>query len=1122
MPSIQEIRTKYPQYSDLSDEQLLDGLHRKFYSDMPREEFTRRLGAQREPTTAETLVDVGEQAVRRLSQGIVGSATMPYRALDWAGEKITGGDFLPNAEDMPLYRPFLEQPEAKTDAGRYAGAAAEAVGASALPVAGMVGMAPRMAALAPTTTPRAIAQSVGRQIVTNPRAAVATDIASATGAGLAQQAAEDEGFGPVGQMVAGVAGGMAPLAATSAVSAPVRMVRGARERARPHAKIESQLGDPSIDDLAESVATGSTTQVAAINRRTLDYLGEEMVRSNGNQQRAVRATIDRLVADGINPTTARDQVSRLLSVHRDSELFFGEYPAVAASNADTRLARNLTNVTDEAAGAIDDSGVHWMLDTVANSGAGASSSRIRNAINDRLPALREQMRDRLQGMSPNRQTIEDADNLIDAMTRQARQEYNAVYNAPGGTAVNYRMLHGILPRIVNRHLNRMRGRSGQQATALQDAIDELYITTANGQRIIMPSLQQLQDMRGAIRGMIENANSPANPRPHIASTLQPLYDDITRLMERASPQWARANRRWADLRIGERARELGDAFAERAGPRFREQWRDFQSLAPQAQDFVRIHFVRKLLDKVENNPDEHDLAKLYSTPHIRRMVRQVLGDEAAVDLARLIRDNRVATKSKRMMGGSPTQPRMQRQEAHDADLGILASFENASVNGFRQWATKYTIGILRERRNRAVADVLTTPMRNVPQVARHLEEMRRSQSRTARFAQRPQRRGGTVGTVAGQLPVAEDIDADAIGDQVVNALVPVSAAYAEEPARAPVNALMAPTLSPEQIAEMREASMRIPTGEGRTVADDIRDRVPDERSFATSPAANALLRGLEYASWLGLAAQATGGPPGAIIGAIGRGLSAPKAVVEQYARSGRNLTPTGRMQNALTEVTRESDELINQFNAMRRPEESWRLTSPRAIPEERTLPNELDYFTQRRNALLDAVERTRGARIQEYADMPNQLLSSPKALPAPPRGTAAPRREVVEAVRPDVIAERTAASRAQVRQQHRARDVNAGGPQMRAQLQFDQQVDDFIGRVVASEPRSVPQAVSLFSEQSGRPVRDVVEAMARRGYQIDNLPAHIYQGHGPKGRWQPLDQEARRLLDAIRARRRGR
>ena len=43
MPSIQEIRQKYPQYQDLSDDQLAQGLHKRFYSDMPFENFKSKI-----------------------------------------------------------------------------------------------------------------------------------------------------------------------------------------------------------------------------------------------------------------------------------------------------------------------------------------------------------------------------------------------------------------------------------------------------------------------------------------------------------------------------------------------------------------------------------------------------------------------------------------------------------------------------------------------------------------------------------------------------------------------------------------------------------------------------------------------------------------------------------------------------------------------------------------------------------------------------------------------------------------------------------------------------------------------------------------------------------------------
>lgn len=44
MATIDEIRAQYPQYSDLTDQQLADGLYQAHYSDMPRDQFDSKIG----------------------------------------------------------------------------------------------------------------------------------------------------------------------------------------------------------------------------------------------------------------------------------------------------------------------------------------------------------------------------------------------------------------------------------------------------------------------------------------------------------------------------------------------------------------------------------------------------------------------------------------------------------------------------------------------------------------------------------------------------------------------------------------------------------------------------------------------------------------------------------------------------------------------------------------------------------------------------------------------------------------------------------------------------------------------------------------------------------------------
>lgn len=63
--NIAEIRKKYPQYDDLSDEQLARGLHSKFYSDMDFGEFSNKIGLN-----SAKLPQVSDEARTQIAQNI--------------------------------------------------------------------------------------------------------------------------------------------------------------------------------------------------------------------------------------------------------------------------------------------------------------------------------------------------------------------------------------------------------------------------------------------------------------------------------------------------------------------------------------------------------------------------------------------------------------------------------------------------------------------------------------------------------------------------------------------------------------------------------------------------------------------------------------------------------------------------------------------------------------------------------------------------------------------------------------------------------------------------------------------------------------------------------------------
>lgn len=102
MATLSEIRAQYPQYADMSDADLASALHRKFYSDMLREDFDKKIGLAA-PVPVETKDAL--QATREtfgagtsgISQGLTfgfgdelfAGMETPFRV---AGRAIMGGD----------------------------------------------------------------------------------------------------------------------------------------------------------------------------------------------------------------------------------------------------------------------------------------------------------------------------------------------------------------------------------------------------------------------------------------------------------------------------------------------------------------------------------------------------------------------------------------------------------------------------------------------------------------------------------------------------------------------------------------------------------------------------------------------------------------------------------------------------------------------------------------------------------------------------------------------------------------------------------------------------------------------------------------------------------------------
>lgn len=125
MASLSEIRSKYPEYGYLSDNELADALHKKFYADMDRGEFDKRVGLKAESaperSIGEAVTGLAKAAGSGLVRGAVGLGTLPgnLEALGRAGINYGAGllgakpPVSPETLNPVTYQNFMDRLEAK-------------------------------------------------------------------------------------------------------------------------------------------------------------------------------------------------------------------------------------------------------------------------------------------------------------------------------------------------------------------------------------------------------------------------------------------------------------------------------------------------------------------------------------------------------------------------------------------------------------------------------------------------------------------------------------------------------------------------------------------------------------------------------------------------------------------------------------------------------------------------------------------------------------------------------------------------------------------------------------------------------------------------------------------------
>lgn len=269
--NIAEIRKKYPQYDDLSDEQLARGLHSKFYSDMDFGEFSNKIGLN----SAEH-PQVSDEARAKIDANIKAyedKHTNPFIESDWVRKPTAFIQGIANASsnpagaiaraygmDMTPLQPKDAVERGLEKAGKYGyDAAALAATGNIAKGAGYLGSG------------NSVASNVA-QTVLAPEVAGAT--AAAAGGGML------EGFlnpsTAFGKALANIVGSMVPSSIGGAAAKNVQAIKGGLENVLDNNKgVRSVSKGIRIDDGVATKVYNETPAVKnTLNERVYNALDD--------------------------------------------------------------------------------------------------------------------------------------------------------------------------------------------------------------------------------------------------------------------------------------------------------------------------------------------------------------------------------------------------------------------------------------------------------------------------------------------------------------------------------------------------------------------------------------------------------------------------------------------------------------------------------------------------------------------------------------------------------------------------------------------------------------------------------------------------------------------------------
>lgn len=301
MATLAEIRQQYPQYSDMSDSALADALHRKFYVDMPRAEFDKKIGlAKEDPYKDAASKDIAELKAKGLSVDGGLSRLIAQGATFNAADEILAGLSTP----IEMYRRGTWDPrEAYRHAKAFEDLSLEetrkqaGLAGTAAEIAGGVGSGASLARGGLSFFGR-LPANAGLGARTAASAGDAAFMGGVAGAMEGNTLADRSQNAVAGGVLGGLAGGAAPVAASVLGTLTSPVISNIRARVNPRGVAESQLARSIVESGRAPQQIGNEVIRAAQEGQNMFTVADAL----GNPGQRMLSNVTR--APGIGRTNA--------------------------------------------------------------------------------------------------------------------------------------------------------------------------------------------------------------------------------------------------------------------------------------------------------------------------------------------------------------------------------------------------------------------------------------------------------------------------------------------------------------------------------------------------------------------------------------------------------------------------------------------------------------------------------------------------------------------------------------------------------------------------------------------------------------------------------------------------